>query len=209
MPRKRANRDRWPQLCELVAIDDGLPVRSAGQWTKDKLFFWNRYLEITTSAMVGSRHWAAVVYVDLFAGPGVLQLRDSGQRIPGSVVLAANTPKPFDRLLVCEKDQDIAAACEARLKASGVANRSSVFVGDCNERISDLVREIPDRSLTLAFVDPEGLHVHFDTLLALARDRRVDLLILLADKMDAVRNIARYYNRESPNLDRFLGDQCD
>jgi hypothetical protein len=46
-------KDRWPELCELVEQDDGLPTRDAGPWTEDKLFFWNRYIDITTTSMVG------------------------------------------------------------------------------------------------------------------------------------------------------------
>ncbi len=206
MPRKK---DRWPDLCSLVLEDDGLPVREAGSWTEDKLFYWNRYLEITTTAMVGSPFWPAVVYVDLFAGPGILRLRDSGKRIPGSVLLAANTPKPFDLILACEKDPATAETCLARLASSGAGQRSEVFVGDCNRQIDNLVKRIPERALTLAFVDPEGLHAKFETLRKLADGRRVNLLILLADRMDAVRNIKLYHSQSSSNLDDFLGPDCD
>ena len=51
-------KDRWPELCDRVAADDGLPTRSdVGAWTEDKLYYWNRYIEITTNAMVGNPKW--------------------------------------------------------------------------------------------------------------------------------------------------------
>ncbi len=50
-------RNRWPELCESVSQDDGLPVREVGHWSEKKLIFWNRYIEITTIAMV----WASQV----------------------------------------------------------------------------------------------------------------------------------------------------
>lgn len=206
MPRKK---DRWPELCKMVSKVDGLPTREAGSWTEDKLYYWNKYLEITTSAMVGKPFWSAVVYVDLFAGPGVLHLRKTGKRIPGSALLAASTPKPFDRLLLCEKDPQTAAACESRLASLGAADRSTVFVGDCNRVIGELAAEIPRRSLTVAFIDPEGLHANFSTIQVLAQDRRVDLLILFADRMDAFRNVNLYRGQEKSNLDTFLGEGCD
>jgi hypothetical protein len=43
-----ADKDRWTELCQRVATSDGLPVREAGPWTEDKLYYWHRYIEITT-----------------------------------------------------------------------------------------------------------------------------------------------------------------
>lgn len=126
-------KDRWPELCKLVADDDGLPVRPSGRWAEDKLHFWNGYLDITTRAMVGSPHWSGgLVYVDLFAGPGVCRLKETGKRIPGSPMIAANAPKPFRKLLLCEKDARNASACEARLRATAAKDSFLMFVGDCN-----------------------------------------------------------------------------
>src|SRR5258708_7743313 len=98
-------KDRWQELCKLVEFDDGLPTRDAGSWTVDKLWFWHRYIEITTSAMVGNPKWTAgLVYVDLFAGPGICTLRETRERIPGSALIAAHASKPFEKILVCERD---------------------------------------------------------------------------------------------------------
>lgn len=197
-------RNRWPELCKRVADDDGLPCREVGAWTVDKLFNWNRYIEMTTNAVTDK--WPdGLVYVDLFGGPGICRLRESRQRFPGSVLLAAMAPKPFSLLLICEKNPRHAQACHSRLTAIGAAGRSKLFVGDCNAEIGKIVREIPAGALTLAFIDPEGLHVHFDTLRILTRDRRVDLAILVADHMDIVRNVATYARQKDSNLDRFLG----
>jgi three-Cys-motif partner protein len=203
---KRKGKDRWPDLCDRVSQDDGLPCRDVGAWTEDKLFYWNRYIEITTTAMVGNPHWRGIVYVDLFGGPGICKIRESGKRIPGSPLLAAWAPKSFDRILVCEKKQTLVDACRQRLAAQDVSDRAKVFAGDCNEVIGEIVAEIPDRSLTLAFVDPEGLHVYFDTLRQLTEDRRVDLLVLFADRMDILRNVeSTYFAQRNSKLDRFLG----
>jgi len=51
------HKDRWPELCKLVEQDDALPVRDegVGPWTEDKLYFWNRYVDITTRSMADKR----------------------------------------------------------------------------------------------------------------------------------------------------------
>lgn len=208
---KRKGKDRWPELCDRVPQDDGLPCRDVGAWTEDKLFYWNRYIEITTKAMVGNPNWrGGIVYVDLFGGPGVCVNRDSGKRMPGSPLLAAWAPKPFSNILICEKLKTLVDACRKRLAAQNASDRSKVFAGDCNKIIGEIVADIPERSLTLAFVDPEGLHVHFETLHQLTQNRRVDLLVLFADYMDILRNVeSTYFHQRKSKLDKFLGPESN
>jgi len=78
-------KDRWHELCDSVAEDDDLATwEDADYWTERKLYFWHRYIDITTRAMVGRAKWPAeLAYVDLFAGAGVCTLKETGKRIPG------------------------------------------------------------------------------------------------------------------------------
>jgi three-Cys-motif partner protein len=208
---KRTSRDRWPELCKLVEQDDGLIARDVGHWSERKLWFWSRYVDITTTTMVDSPKWTAgVVYVDLFSGPGVCQVKESTRRFPGSPVIAAYATKPFTKLLLCEKNRNAADACEARISTSPASDRFTLFRGDCNECIDDVVSQIPDGALTLAFVDPTGLHAQIRTIQKLAAGRRVDLVVLFPDAMDAVRNTQAYYFQQPDSkLDRVLGANSD
>ncbi|HUT90476.1 MAG TPA: three-Cys-motif partner protein TcmP [Thermoguttaceae bacterium] len=200
--------ERWHELCRLVEIDDGLPVwEEAGAWTTEKLRFWHRYLETTTTAMVGNPCWpGGVVYVDLFVGAGVCRLKDSGKRIPGSVLIAAHTAKPFARIIACEAAPELAQACRARLNNTLVGNRCDVLTGDCNQCIQDIVKLIPKRSLTLSFVDPKGLDAKFSTIAKLGERRRADLVVLFADAYDIARNVEQHYRHDRDSkLDQVLG----
>jgi three-Cys-motif partner protein len=199
--------DRWRELCDRVRGDDGLPVWEVGAWTQEKLYFWHRYLDITTTALVGSPGWrGGLIYCDLFAGAGVCALKDSGDRIPGSVLIAANTNRPFARIIACERTAALADACRSRLAATCVANRCHVLEGDCNERIGDTVRLIPDKSLTLAFIDPKGLDANFATIATLTQGRSVDLVVLFADAYDIPRNLELHYRKDqNSKLDQVLG----
>lgn len=199
-------KDNWPELCELVKQDDGLPTRDSGYWAKSKLYNWNRYIDITTSAMVGHARWpAGLVYVDLFAGPGVCFIRSTKERIPGSPIIAAHAPKPFRKILLCELDKKNAKACETRLNSSPAKDAFRMFVGDCNEQVSAIVNEIPKGALTLAFVDPTGLHAEIATIKKLASAGQVDLLILFPDAVDVLRNADIYLPKLDSNLDKVLG----
>lgn len=204
--------DRWHELCKAVEQDDGLPAwEEAGHWTQDKLYFWHRYIEITTSAMTGNPTFPdGIVYVDLFAGAGVCRLKESGKRIPGSVLIAASAAKPFAKIIACEKNLAFAQACDTRLSRTLVRNRCHVLPGDCNQLIDQVVKLIPDRALTLAFVDPKGLDAQFQTIATLARRRRVDLVILFADAYDIVRNVDFYEQQETGSkLDQVLGPDAN
>lgn len=202
-------QSNWPNLLTQVQADDGLPTRETGPWSFNKLWWWNRYIEMTTRAMAGKPHWSELVYVDLFAGPGICESRTDRQRFPGSPLIAALAQKPFGRLLLCEAEDDLAIACESRLARFGANPRATVFHGDCNERITDICAAIPGRALTLAFIDPTGLHAEFETVKILTENRRVDLFILFADNMDIVRNVELYATQNNSNLDRVLGPDCD
>jgi three-Cys-motif partner protein len=199
-------KDRWPELCESCKSDDGLPVREVGSWTEDKLYFWNRYIDITTRAMVGHPKWTAgLTYVDLFVGPGICKLKESGKRIPGSTLIAANAPKPFRAILASELEPKLADALEDRLRRSPAASVAQVFKGNCNSCIDEMIKHVPPRSLTLGFIDPEAMNVDFETVAKLAECGQVDLLILFADRMDLVRNVDRYAAQQPSVLDKMMG----
>ena len=196
----------WPKLLDLVSRDDELYVRPSGYWAQTKLYALCRYVELTTRAMVGKPFWSGVNYVDLFCGPGICVDRESGERFPGSPLIAAHAPKAFSKILLCELDPAIAEVCEKRLSTTGTESLYRVFRGNANEIVREVTAEIPKRSLTLAFLDPTGLHVHMDTVVALSDCGRVDLVILFADAMDILRNHNKYYfNNSESNLDLLLG----
>jgi three-Cys-motif partner protein len=204
--------DSWHELCDKCKEPDGQPTwEEAGQWTRDKLYFWKKYIDITTRAMCGVRGRGAfpggLVYVDLFGGAGVCAIKGhSTKRFPGSAIIAAHAPKPFEKIIVCEKDASLAKACRARLDKTAVADRCEVLPGDCNQLVDEIVGKIPKRALTLAFIDPKGLDLEFNTVATLSRNARVDFVVLFADAIDINRNAEHVYRADpNSNLDRFLG----
>ena len=203
-------QERWHELLEQVKVDDGLPTwEQAGKWTEDKLFFWKKYIDITTKAMSHNQAFPnGLVYVDLFAGAGVCVLKVMNKRFPGSALIAASAPEPFSRIIACEKKRELAEACRIRLSNSAVSERCEVLTGDCNSLIHGIVQKIPKSTLTLAFIDPKGLDAKFSTIKTLAKQARADLVILFADAYDICRNEWQYYH-SNPNskLDQVLGPE--
>lgn len=186
--------------------DDGLYIPEVGEWSKDKHYFLQRYIDAFTNSMKDKR-WSGLHYIDLFAGAGIERLKDSKKLDWGSPLIAAQSPNPFSVLHLCELDQ---VKCDVLGKrVQKYHTEVQVLNGDANEKISEIVTEIPARSLSLAFLDPFGLHLEFETLRILGL-RRADLIIFFPDHLDAKRNWEKYYldNPES-SLDRCLGSGAD
>lgn len=185
-------------------FDDGLPIAAVNEWSRDKHHFLRRYIDAFVTAMANK--WSGGLhFVDLFAGCGIERLKDSNTLEWGSPLIAAQAIPAFRELHLCELDPAKHAALAQRLSRLRPDCRQP-DCGDGNVAIHDIVRRIPPKSLSVAFLDPFRLRdLRFETITALSTVR-ADLIIYFPDALDIVRNWAAYYydNPESP-LDQFLG----
>jgi three-Cys-motif partner protein len=111
----------------------------------------------------------------------------------------------FQQLHLVELDSKKFGALTTRLRQFAHLQEPQVLEGDANKRVEEIVRRIPTDSLSVAFLDPYGLHLHFDTLKAIAK-RKVDLIIFFPDHVDALRNWDMSYADDlHSNLDLVLG----
>lgn len=185
-------------------IDDGLEIPEVGPWSRDKHDILFKYMNAVTTAMK-HKNWTGIHYIDLFAGAGVERERVSRQLMWGSPLLAAKLDRPFDGIHCCEKNSSKADALCSRLAKERPSSSFEVRCKDGNACVDDIISALPKRALSIAFLDPYGLHLRFDTVRSLSNGR-VDLVIYFPISVDAKRNWFKYY-RETPdsNLDRFLG----
>jgi three-Cys-motif partner protein len=162
----------------LDRLDDGLPMRQAGAWAAEKLDYLRRYIEIFGKSM--HYKWPERNYIDLLAGPGKNRMRSSGEVILGSPLLALKTQFPFTRYFFIDADKLLAAALAERCNASSLRDRVIVETGDCNVLVNQIVGDLRlrgDRALNLAFLDPEGLELQWETVARLASIRKMDMVI--------------------------------
>ena len=161
--------------------DDGLYIPEVGEWSKDKHYFLQRYIDAFTNSMKG-KAWNGLHYIDLFAGAGIECLKDSQKLDWGSPLIAAQSRNPFSALHLCELDQKKYKALEKRVNK--YHPEVQIVNGDANLKIPEIINEVPPRSLSLAFLDPFGLHLDFETLKILGL-RRADLVIFFPDHLDS------------------------
>lgn len=194
----------------LEPVEDGLASRQAGIWTREKLDYLRRYLDIFTMAMKAK--WPERFYVDLFAGPGKCSVREAASVLLGSPLIALTLTQGFTGYFLCEKDPSLWESLVARCQASPRCDLVLAINEDANTGIDTITREIRRRSvaqpaLCVAFLDPEGFELHWRTVAELARLPRMDLIIYYPQSGLA---------REVPNecsmpgetaIDRFFGNR--
>jgi len=193
-------------ICRIKNASDGLPVRCVGLWAKDKYFYLKRYFEIFTSAMKDK--WKGeLYYIDLFAGCGRCRVRETFEEIDGSALVSLSVKYPFKKYIMVDLDADAVSALKKRVEKIPYKDRVKIIPGDCNEKIDKIIAEIPERSLSLAVVDPTGLHIKFNALEKLTKDRRIDLVITFPEGMDIKRNLSKYFKQSHSILDDYIGDK--
>ena len=184
----------------LVSKIDGLAIRPSGPWIERKFFYLTRYADIFTRGM--GKKWGreGLTYIDLFAGPGQCLIESNGQERDGSPLIALNYE--FSKYIFIESDKSNLEALHQRCKKSPKLSQIEFIAGDCNA----VAQKIDPTRLSLAFIDPTGLDISFDTLSQLTRGRQVDLLLNVQFGVDLKRNFKRYLQEGGASkLARFLG----
>lgn len=184
-----------------IYLVDGLPARLSGPWIRRKHYYLRRYLDIFTRAM--QRKWSSsLTYIDLFAGPGRCFIDSIRNGTEGSPLIAL--AYPFSKYIFIEENSVNLDALAKRCGNSPKSPRISFISGDCN----DVVSSIQPAGLSVAFADPTGLDLHFETIRKLTEGRKVDLLLNIQFGIDLKRNFVPYRKDRSP-LDQFLGGSVD
>ncbi len=180
---------------------DGLPARESGNWTKEKLYYLEHYLDIFSVGM--KRKWAGkIYYVDLFAGPGKCRIRETREEIDGSPLIALKFG--FVKYFFFESNTECQMALTARVKARAPEKDVQIIPGDCNEKVDQI--ELPAASLGLAFIGPTGVSpLAFETIRRLAVNRKIDLIINFHEGMGIRMNIHQHTKKEGGALDSFVG----
>ena len=192
---------------------EGLLLRETGDWTPGKLYFLAMYISRFVVSMK-SKEWRSVNYIDLFSGPGKNRLPDN-KIILGSPLIALSQRVLFDRYYFADIESNNINALKQRCANYSTSTNINYCVGDANVSVNHVVDEIKAlntkyvkgkwSSLNLAFLDPEGLELHWSTVERLA-ELRTDLIIYYS-QMGITRNASEGVTMPpATSIDRFFGD---
>jgi three-Cys-motif partner protein len=187
----------------LPLASDGLPARETGAWVHQKNTHIEKYLAAFTKSV--SKKWdGRLAYVELFSGPGRSLIRDTSEEVDGSPILALKCN--FARYIFVDVP-DVLVILRSRLANHPKLAQISFVEGNCNSVIDEVLIELPRDHLTLGFVDPTGLQIHFNTIRRLVHQRKIDLLMTLQFGMGVKMNLPQYLKtKEGGALSSFLGN---
>lgn len=199
----------------MMSIYRKLPAATADEFHTPQIGEWGRqkYLRLWIYADIFSRgmknQYKNRVYIDLFSGAGKATLRETGDLVLGSPLLALSVADPFTRYIFCDKDKQNVEALRARVDRDYSWADVHIIHAPVEEAVDQILAKLPPASSTLdlCFADPYHLEFDFRIVERLSRGRRMDLLMLLAAQMDGQRNLSHYLNPENDKIDRLLNDR--
>jgi len=188
-----------------------------GAWTERKLSFVRRYLERYAQALKNQPFQR--IYIDAFAGTGdrtdkrretlpLLDLPEFEAVAKGSARLALEVEPPFHRYVLIERATRRASELAA-LKAEFPSRQIDIVNKDANEAIAALCKATDWRGTRgVVFLDPYGLQVTWDTLVAIADSKALDVWVLFPSGMGLNRLLTKSGDiplEWQETLDRSLG----
>jgi len=176
-------------------IGDELPITEVGEWVLKKHERLRKYIDITRATRrkyVQGRGGAA--YIDLFCGSGRARIRETGQIIDGSPLVAFKSAAagkvPFSEIHIADLDSKHCDAAAQRISSAG--GKAFRYVGRAEDTAQQIVSKLNPEGLHFAFLDPFNLEsLAFEAIRSLARLKRIDLLLHVSSQ-DIQRNLDRY-----------------
>lgn len=192
-----------------------------GSWTDRKIAILRHYLNAYVTALKFQPF--QLHYIDAFAGTGDYTYAEASgannsedQKLrEGSVRVALGVAPPFSRYTFIEANQNNYDSLRQFVDAQG-RKEAEVLFGDANVVVPRLCKQITNHNKTpytkkiraIAFLDPYGMTVTWETLIALANTAAVDVWYLFPTGA-AIRQLARKLERMDASkvnaINRILG----
>lgn len=156
---------------------------------------------------VGKGRSTASVYIDLFAGCGVTRTYQ-GDFVAGSPLIAATVKRPFDKLILVEKDSGKASTLRRRLESLQGVAPFEVIRGDCNQVVEEIIKKAGRTSTAFLCVDPEGMEVDWKTIETITNKiHATDLFINFTSGAERVASAYVKKGTHGEILERFTGEE--
>jgi three-Cys-motif partner protein len=186
--------------------DDGLPQDDVGSWAKEKLDRLRKYVDISRATRRKFvQGIGGATYIDLFCGTGRSVVRDTGEKIDGSPLVAFKCAQdgnvPFSTIHIADASEESCRAAENRIATAG--GSAQVEVGAAEDTAVRIVKKLNPYGLHFAFLDPYNLQdLPFSVIEAFSKLRRIDMLIHVSAQ-DLQRNLHSYTKPGDDRLESF------
>jgi three-Cys-motif partner protein len=187
--------------------EDGLPRELVGPWASDKHDRLARYVDISRGVRARwiGKGKAGASFIDLFSGPARVRVKDTGEVMDGSPLVAwresVRTNTTFTQIHIADADSRLVRAADARLRKQNAPVHSET--GFAEATVDRIIPKLNKSGLHFAFLDPYNLSaLPFDVIRKLAGLQRMDILIHVSVQ-DLNRNLLRYVSQAKSPLDSF------
>jgi three-Cys-motif partner protein len=163
--------------------------RFGGDWTNEKLERVRKYLSAYTTIM--SRQPFRFAYIDAFAGTGyrTIKKEEGHEELPfpdldsfldGSARIALQVEPRFTRYIFVEQSKSrFVELQKLRQEFPNLQNDIILVNNDANSYLQDLCLNYSWKTnRAVLFLDPFGLEVNWDTIIAVANTKAIDLWYL-------------------------------
>lgn len=182
-----------------------------GRWSVEKLTLLKKYLQAYVTVLKKQAWCKGYEYIDSFAGVGKAKTKEEQAYVDGSPRIALGLDTPFTQYHFIEQDNWRVTQLE-KLRTEFKDRNISIYQGDCNVRMTGQILPQLNRKTykrAIAFVDPYGMEVEWDTLKALAKTEAVEILInfpVMAINRGILRKHSELITKENrERMDRFWG----
>lgn len=132
------------------------------------LYYVPTFLNVAKHPDRKKEGYDGAVYIDLFAGSGLVNISDTNDIVAGSTICATSANKNnFDYVVCVEKDKTKKMALENRLGKVFSPEKFTIINDDCNKCLDEIISSIQriyKNPIVLTFVDPEGMEIKMKTL---------------------------------------------
>lgn len=159
-----------------------------GIWSEIKLDIIREYASAFTGIMRKQEWCTGYAYVDAFAGAGIHISRRTGEYVPGSPLNALQIENTFTEYHYIDIDREKAEVLD---KLTREHLNVSVYQEDCNEVLTSKILPLfpyESRKRALCILDPYGLHLQWETIMAAAKLRTTEIFLNFP-VMDINRNV--------------------
>lgn len=187
---------------------DGLPLDEVGGWTLEKHERLRKYIDASRGAgrkFIPPAGTGGASYIDLYCGSGRAVIRDNGQIIDGSPLVAFKSAResgtPFSEIHLADMGPERRMAAATRIARAGSATNQ--HPGAAIEAVKSVAEFLNPSGLHFAFLDPYSLQdLPFSIIETLSRFQRMDMLIHVSAQ-DLQRNLDRYIQAGDTRLELF------
>jgi three-Cys-motif partner protein len=186
--------------------EDGLPLDDVGIWAKEKHDRLRKYVDISRGVR---KKWVlgtgGATYIDLYCGAGRAAVRETGERIDGSPLVAFKAARdggaPFAEVYIADQAEGRCRAAEQRLLRAGASPKASF--GPAEFTAAQIAAQLNPSGLHLVFLDPFNLQdLPFSVIETFRTFKYLDMLIHVSAQ-DLQRNLVSYSASLDSPLDRF------